>query len=679
VAGIVFAAAATAIVSSAGPASAEPSPAKKVQAVAANPSGKGVVKDSYIVVLKDSKARATEVTASAKALAQRFGGTVSHTYSSTIRGFAVTMGEAQAKQLAASPEVASVEPNGRVSASDTQINPPSWGLDRLEQIFAPLNKRYVYPNTASNVHAYIIDSGIRISHDEFGGRASYGHDFVDDDTVADDCSGHGTHVAGTVGGTNYGVAKAVQLVAVRVLGCDAAGTIADVIAGIDWVTSNAVKPAVANLSLGSDPSVTLDAAVEASIASGITYALSSGNDNADACNFSPGRTPSGITVGASDEVDFRTWFSNWGPCVDIHAPGHHIPSSFNTDDTAIAKLSGTSMAAPHVTGAAALALSTNPSLTPTQVRNFLVFGGTRRVVRNTAAVVGTPGRPATSDVMLRIGNNIVPFATGLRSLTNGRNVTVGPTGTQPLLAAMPLIQVGEPEKFTTAPTGGGFYSFGSWANGKFVSVTSGGTGPLLANASVVTDAEQFRPQMNGDGTVSLMSKLTGKWVTAPDSGASPLVATAETIGLAEKFIWASPAAVVALRANVNGKIVTTPNFGASPLIATATAVSYIERFDMLDLGDDAVVFRAHSDKKFVTATGFNGFGPLTANSTTMGPLQTFWLFHWGDGAMFFQSSFNGGIVDAPNGGASPLSATVDPSLPVLPTSVDFFHEVISVN
>jgi hypothetical protein len=335
------------------------------------------------------------------------------------------------------------------------------------------------------------------------------------------------------------------------------------------------------------------------------------------------------------------------------------------------------MASPHVAGAAAIALSANPSWTPTQVRNHLVYGGTRRVIRNTAAVPNV--RPATDDVILRIGNNVVPFVAGLRSLTNGKNVSVGASGTQPLQPLMAPSQIGEPEKFSTAPVGGGYYTFASWVNGKYVSATSGGTGPLVANASAVTDAEQFKPQMNGDGTVSLMSKLTGMYVTAPNGGASPLVATAPTLGTAEKFIWASPAAVVALRADANGLLVTTPNFGASPLIAAAGSVTYIEKFDMLDLGDDAIAFRAHSDKKFVTATGTNGFGPLTANSTTIGPLQTFWLYHWGDGSLIFQSTYHGGLVDAPNGGASPLSATVDPGVEPYPNSIFFYHEVISVN
>ncbi|WP_117213196.1 S8 family serine peptidase [Allorhizocola rhizosphaerae] len=675
VAGIVFAATATtAIVSNAGAAYAGPPDDKKVPGLL-KAADHGVIKDSYIVVLKDTKAKAADVHASAKALTQRYGGVVSHTYTRSIRGFAAQMNEAQAKQLAASADVAYVEQNRKVSKTDTQVNPPSWGLDRVDQFFAPLNKRYVYPNTASNVRAYVIDTGIRITHQEFGGRASYGYDFIDNDPIADDCAGHGTHVAGTIGGTNYGIAKGVQLVAVRVLDCLGEGSYAQVIAGVDWVTANAVKPAVANMSLGGGGFSALDAAVQASIDSGVSYSVSAGNAGDDACLYSPARTSGAITVGATDEVDFRTSFSNWGSCVDIHAPGHHIPSAVADSDTAIDRYSGTSMASPHVAGAAALALSANPGWTPTQVRNHLVYGGTRRVVRNTAA---TSTRPVTSDVFLRIGTVAVPFVTGLRSLTNGKNVSVGAGGTQPLLASLPPNQIGEPEKFTTASAGGGFYTLASWANGKYVSATSGGTGPLMANASAVTDAERFLPQMNGDGTVSLKNKLTGLWVTAPAGGAEPLVATASTIGQAEKFIWATPAAVVALRAVVNNKIVTTPNFGASPLIASATAVTYIERFDMLDMGDDAIVLRAHSDKKYVTATN-NGSSPLIANSTTIGEPQTFWLYHYGDGSLLFQSATNGYLVEAPNNGDSPLIASFNPFIQDPTPETMFLHEVLSVN
>jgi subtilisin family serine protease len=632
---------------------------------------RGVIADSYIVVLKDTAVRADAVDSSASALVKKYGGTVERTYKSALRGFAVKMNAAQAAKLAASPEVASVEQNRVVTADadTTQLNVPSWGLDRLDQIFAPLNKRFTYPNTASNVHAYVVDTGIRISHTEFGGRASYGYDFVDNDPVADDCAGHGTHVAGTIGGTNYGVAKEAALVGVRVLNCEGRGTDAGVIAGIDWVTANAVKPAVVNVSLGGSASSALDTAVERSIASGLTYAVAAGNDGIDACQQSPARTANAITVGATDEADFRAWFSNHGSCLDIFAPGHDIPSSVSDSDTAIEKYSGTSMASPHVAGAAALALSANPTWTPAQVRNFLVYGGTRRVVRNVATYAGT------TDVMLRIGTGAVPQVTGLRSLVNGKNISVGATGATPVQPISAPATMGDQEKFTTAAAGTGYITFASWVNGKFLSVTNGGTGPLVANASAVTDAERFAPVVNGDGTVSLLSKLTNKYVTVPNNGNSPLTATADAILQAEKFIWASPTAVVVLRSHVNNKLVTTPNNGASALIPSSTVATPTnsEKFDMLDLGNDLVAFRSHANRRFVTSPGYDQ--QLTPNATTVGTPQQFIYYLWGDGTLSFQSWDNGGLLQAPNGGNSPLIAG---STANITPDGEFMFEVLKV-
>jgi subtilisin family serine protease len=665
----VTAVAAAAIVSGPGTASAarpddRKAPASKVT------GAHSAIKDSYIVVLKNT----VSADAGTAALVTKFGGTVRRTYTSALRGFAVTMSAEQAARLAASPEVASVEQDRTVtkSADTTQLNVASWGLDRLDQIFAPLNKRFTYPNTAGNIRAYVIDSGIRTSHQEFGGRASHGYDFVDNDPVADDCDGHGTHVAGTIGGATYGVAKEIGLVGVRVLDCAGEGSESGLIAAIDWVTANAVKPAVVNVSVSGGASTAVDAAVNASIAAGLTYAVAAGNDWDNACDYSPARVPNAITVGATDEVDFRTSFSNYGSCLDLHAPGHHIPSSVAGSDTAVAKYSGTSMSSAFVAGAAALALSANPAWTPTEVRNYLVFGGTRRVVRNTAVYTGT------TDVMLRIGTNAVPQVTGLRSLTNGKNISVGATGTSPVQPLSAPATMGDQEKFTTAAAGTGYYSFASWVNGRFLSATSGGTGPLVANASTVTDAERFAPVVNGDGTVSLQSKLTGKYVTAPNSGNSPLTATAAAIGTPEKFIWASPSAVVVLRAVVNDKLVTAPNSGAGQLIAssTVTVPTNAEKFDMLDMGADQVAFRSYTNKRFVTSPS-NGNQPLVASSTTVaGQPEMFWYNHVGDGTLVLQTRVTGNAVQAPNSGNSPLIANMPP-VQVLP-SMQFLYEVLKV-
>jgi subtilisin family serine protease len=357
---------------------------------------------SYIVVLKDSVARTQGVDTPARELSARFGGSLRHTYRNTVRGFAVQgMSEAKARKLAADPAVAYVQKDGIFKALDTQSG-ATWGLDRIDQRNLPLDGSYSYPTTASNVHAYIIDTGILTSHTQFGGRARFGFNAVRDGVDTDcDVDGHGTHVAGTVGGSTYGVAKGVQLVAVKVLNCQGEGTTSTVMAGVDWVTTNAIKPAVANMSIGSGADLSLDAAVQESIAAGITYSVAAGNGNAlgvgqDACNFSPARVGAAITVGATDSTDTRASWSNYGNCLDLFAPGVGITSAVNTSDTATDTYDGTSMATPHVTGAAALVLSANPDNTPQQVRDTLVNNATSTAIGD--AGVHSP------DKLLYLGN-----------------------------------------------------------------------------------------------------------------------------------------------------------------------------------------------------------------------------------------------------------------------------------
>ncbi|MCM0676957.1 S8 family serine peptidase [Micromonospora phytophila] len=362
--------------------------------------GATAVTDSYIVVFKDSAVGRSRVGDTAQRLVGRHGGSVARTYGAALRGFEVRVGAGAAARIAADPAVAYVEQNHTVSIAGTQANPPSWGLDRIDQRALPLNSSYTYPNTASNVHAYIIDTGIKFTHNDFGGRATSGFDAVDGG-AADDCNGHGTHVAGTVGGTAYGVAKGVQLVGVRVLNCSGSGTNAGVIAGVDWVTQNAIKPAVANMSLGGGANSTLDTAVRNSVNSGVTYGLAAGNDTgANACNTSPARTAEGITVGSTTSSDARSSFSNIGTCLDIFAPGSSITSAWYTSNTATNTISGTSMATPHVVGAAALLASANPSWTPQQVRDALVNNATSGVVGN--AGTGSPNK------LLYVGDGTTP-------------------------------------------------------------------------------------------------------------------------------------------------------------------------------------------------------------------------------------------------------------------------------
>jgi subtilisin family serine protease len=352
-------------------------------------SVQNAVKDSYLVELRDSGLRSQSVTSAVGTLAGRYGATVTHTYQHAVHGFAATVSEADARRLAADPAVLRVQQNGIVSASGTQPAPPSYGLDRIDQRNRPLSGSYTYPNTANNVRAYVIDTGIRVSHQEFGGRAVFGVNTID--SVNTDCNGHGTHVAGTVGGASTGVAKGVALIAVKVLGCDGRGTDASTVAGIDWVTANhASGPAVANMSLGGAGSPMVDNAVRNSIADGIVYAVASGNDNRTACGDSPARVAEAITVNSTDSNDVRAASSNFGACTDIFAPGAGITSAWPASDTTYATLSGTSMATPHVTGAAALVLGLYPFYAPQQVADILYADATVNVVGNPGA--GSPNR-----------------------------------------------------------------------------------------------------------------------------------------------------------------------------------------------------------------------------------------------------------------------------------------------
>jgi len=361
------------------------------------PRGSRAVRDSYIVVLKASAADTSRwparsglsVSQVAGDMAARHAGRLAHFYEHALRGFSMRMTEAAAQVLADDPRVDYVEQDSEMALMVIQSSAP-WGLDRSDQRELPLSGTYDDQGGGAGVNAYVIDTGIRKTHVEFGGRARHGYSAINDGRGSDDCHGHGTHVAGTVGGSTAGVAKAATLWAVRVMDCTGSGPLSGTLAAIDWVTANHVKPAVANMSLGGPASQSLDDAIRRSIAAGVTYVFAAGNYNDDACLLSPARIPEGLTVGATGSADDRAVFSNWGPCVDLFAPGVAVSSSYYTSDVAMGSLSGTSMSAPHVAGVAALYLQANPSASPAAVTAALVDNATQGKVLSPGT--GSPNR-----------------------------------------------------------------------------------------------------------------------------------------------------------------------------------------------------------------------------------------------------------------------------------------------
>ncbi|MEE1791947.1 S8 family serine peptidase [Streptomyces sp. BE308] len=342
------------------------------------------VSGSYIVMLDEKTDKAE--------LAKEYGGKLKRNYSSAINGFSASgLSLTEAKRLAADPAVSKVVQNKKFHIDATQDNPPSWGLDRIDQTETAGDNAYTYPDAAGEgVTAYVIDTGVRVTHSDFEGRATSGFDAVDNDDDANDGNGHGTHVAGTIAGASYGVAKKASIVAVRVLDDSGSGTTEQVVAGIDWVTENHQGPSVANMSLGGGADEALDAAVQKAIASGVTFAVAAGNDSSDAGEGSPSRVPEAITVASSTVDDEQSSFSNYGPVVDIYAPGSDITSAWNDSDDGSNTISGTSMATPHVVGAAAVYLGGHQDATPEEVATALTEGATPDAITN--ATEGTANK-----------------------------------------------------------------------------------------------------------------------------------------------------------------------------------------------------------------------------------------------------------------------------------------------
>ena len=449
------------------------------------------VDGQYIVVLKDSAAGLANENSSrprvatvASEMARAHRAHLVRSYDRALRGFVVKASDQALARLLADQRVDYVEEDGIVHASATQSG-ATWGIDRTDQRDLPLSGSYTYDTTASSVHAYIIDTGILSAHTDFGGRSTGGYTAISDGKGTTDCNGHGTHVAGTVGGATWGIAKEVKLHPVRVLDCAGSGTNSGVIAGVDWVTSNHVKPAVANMSLGGGASSALDTAVNNSINAGVTYAVAAGNDNADACNSSPARVAAALTAASSTSTDARSSFSNYGSCIDLFAPGSSIKSAWYTSTTATNTISGTSMSSPHIAGVAALYLAVNPSASPSTVNSAIINAATANKITD---VQGSPNR-----LLYSFFDGSTPPPSNM--LSNGVTVTG--------LAA----STGNSVNYTmSAPSGS--------SNLKFV--ITGGTGDAdlyVKYGSAPTDTVyDCRPYLSGnEETCSFASPSSGTW------------------------------------------------------------------------------------------------------------------------------------------------------------------------
>ncbi|MEY7980761.1 S8 family peptidase [Streptomyces pilosus] len=381
-AGAVTAATATALLGASSAQADEPA-----QGTVFGMNAEGAVAGSYLVLLDEQTTSAAK-----KDLAREYGGELSRSYGAALEGFAADgLSEPEARRRAADPAVGAVVANRTFRTTATQDDPPSWGLDRVDQADTAGDSKYTYPDQAGEgVTAYVIDTGVRVTHKDFEGRATHGYDAVDDDDTADDGNGHGTHVAATIAGSAHGVAKKAKVVAVRVLDDNGSGTPAQVVAGIDWVPKNHKGPSVANMSLGGGADPALDAAVQKAIASGVTFAVAAGNASADAGQGSPARVPEALTVASSTKDDAQSDFSNHGTAVDLYAPGSDITSAWNDGDDGTKTISGTSMASPHVAGAAAVYLAGHPDAGPAAVATALTAGATADRIGNPGS--GTPNK-----------------------------------------------------------------------------------------------------------------------------------------------------------------------------------------------------------------------------------------------------------------------------------------------
>jgi hypothetical protein len=493
--------------------------------------------DQYIVVLRKDRldAAGERVPVVAQAMAGDAAGGVLATYEHALQGFAMRASEARARALLCDPRVAYIAEDGEVGIEATQSN-ATWGLDRTDQRERPLNGNYTYHTRGLGVHAYVIDTGIRLTHQELSGRVGAGFDAVTSGGNANDCNGHGTHVAGTIGGSTYGIAKQATLHPVRVLDCGGSGSYSGVISGVNWVASNHIKPAVANMSLGGGAYQALDDALAGAVSAGVTMVVAAGNSNADACSFSPARAASALTVGATDSADARSSFSNYGSCVDLFAPGSSITSAYYTSDSATAVLSGTSMASPHAAGVAALYLENHPGASPTQVMDRLTGSAISNIITN--AGTGSPNR------LLHNGLANISFRTATG------HFLVSESGGGSYMAAN-RTAIGNWERFDIADLNGNDLRHGDIINlrvnnGSYVVAEGSGGGVVNANRTAAGSWEAFRI-LNLDGWADFLTgdrvalqAANGQYVVAEGGGggggAGSVKANRSAIGPWETFV-----------------------------------------------------------------------------------------------------------------------------------------------
>ena len=492
--------------------------------------------DRYVVVFRDE---VTNPAALTDQLVAQVGGTVQFRYTHALKGFAATLPASAVSALRSNPLVSAVEPDGIVTivGSGTDNTVSSWGLDRVDQHNLPLSNTYTWSHDGSGVRVYIIDTGIRTTHNEFGSpsRASVGFDAIGDGQNGQDCNGHGTHVAGTVGGAEYGIARAVTLVAVRVLNCAGSGSYSQVIAGVDWVTSHAVLPAAANMSLGGSYYGPLNTAVTNAVNAGVTFAVAAGNSSADACLYSPSSTPKALTVGATTISDARASYSNFGTCVDLFAPGSSITSAWNSTDAATNTISGTSMASPHVAGVAALYLSSNTGATPAAVEKAIKDSAS--VGKVTSPGTGSPNLLLYSRIGVSGSTNNPPTASFTNSCTN---------------LACSFNGSGSTDSDGTIATYAWTFGDGNSGSGQTTSHTYASAGTFTVSLTV-TD--------NGGATGSTSRQVT---VTAPSGGGISLSAVGYKVKGLQKadLTWSGATTAIDIYRN-NVKIVTgTANDGA---------------------------------------------------------------------------------------------------------------------